>query len=188
MDTQFDVVIAGSGPIGASTAYFLTKKTSLKVALVTQDPTDDSSATYTQAGGSLRWIWDDPEKTKMTSETAKFIKSLSAGGADFSLHEDHYLYLYTGAYHPALNFSGKKLVDLLLGVAGTQGLSIIRQAKLSSLQVSQNNVTLETNAGKISGRKVLLALGVANAEFMPGYDLDREKRQLFVLDLPVTDN
>ena len=61
MTDMYDILILGGGPIGASTAYFLTKESSLKVGLLRREPNEDPQhlATYKYAGGSVRWFWDE---------------------------------------------------------------------------------------------------------------------------------
>lgn len=185
-DKTYDVVIAGSGPIGAATAYFLTKQApELKVAIITQDPTDDHAATYTQAGGCLRWEWEDETKQAMTRETADFIRGLAADGVDVSLIEDHYLYLYTGAFDPSINFSGKKVVEWFLTRAEAAGATLVRQAKITAATTEGDQAVVTAGDQTYRARRALLALGVANAELLDGYELEREKRQLFVLDREV---
>ena len=188
MKPEYDVLIAGSGPIGAATAYFLTKTTQLKVALVSEEPGDETHAAYTQAGGSLRWQWSDEQKSDMTRETADFIKQLNSDGVDVSLIEDSYAYLYTGQYHPSINFSGKQVVHHLLREAMRGGLTFIRDAKVTAIKSTEDGVTVKAGDQTLTAAKALLALGVANPKFMPDYELEREKRQLFVLDLKVEDS
>jgi glycine/D-amino acid oxidase-like deaminating enzyme len=185
--TTFDVLIAGSGPIGAATAFLLTRdQPSLRVGLITQDPTTDPSATYLQAGGCLRWHWDDAVKEEMTKTTADVIKDLAASGVDLDLIEDHYLLLHTGTYTPSINFSGRKLVEYLLAQAKERGLELI-QAKVENVQVTDAATTITAGDSTYAAPKAVLALGVANANYLPDYELETEKRQLFVLDLPVDD-
>ncbi len=185
---QFDVIICGSGPIGATTAYFLMQANpKLKLAVITQDPTDDHSAAYTQAGGCLRWFWDEPLKREMTETTASFIKGLAAQGVDVGLREDHYLFLYRGAYTPALNFSGQKLVDNLLSRVEAAGATVMRGVQITAVRNETNGGMVETSTGTFQAGRVLLALGINNAKLLPGYKLEQEKRQLFVLDTPVNE-
>jgi glycine/D-amino acid oxidase-like deaminating enzyme len=185
-DKLFDILIAGSGPIAASTAYFISQEhPELTVGVVSREPSTDNSAAYTQAGGSLRWTWESRLKSEMTSETAKFIKDLSNKGVDLALLEDHYLYLYTGQFHESLNFSGKKLVDYLIGQAKAQGVEVFENAAITAVHETPEFTELETSAGRVKGKRVLLALGAANAEYMPNSKLELEKRQLFVLDKPI---
>ncbi|VDC28662.1 NAD(P)/FAD-dependent oxidoreductase [Pseudogemmobacter humi] len=48
---SFDVVIAGGGVIGSSIAYFLTRDSGLRVAVIEPDPTYEFAATPRSAGG-----------------------------------------------------------------------------------------------------------------------------------------
>jgi glycine/D-amino acid oxidase-like deaminating enzyme len=188
MQQPYDVLILGSGPIGAATAYFLAEQNGLRIGVVTQDPTDDHSATYTNAGGSLRWFWDDELKTEMTKRTADFLQERIDEGVDLMANNDHYLFMHRGKYVPSLNFSGAKAVNWFLDEAEKKNVTIERQQKLKSVTKDGEGYKVVTDKGEFKAKKVLLALGTANQDFMPNYELEVEKRELFVLDLPVNDD
>lgn len=185
MQTDFDVLILGSGPIGASTAYFLSRDSKLKIGVVTQDPTEDHSATYAYAGGSVRWFWDDELKRQMTKETADFLLARLDEGIDLSANRDNYLFLHRGKFVPSINISGIKLVNWLLDQAAASGVEVARQHQVASVTKTSAGYEVKTNQATFTAKKVLLALGMNNSKFMPDYELGAEKRQLFVLDLPI---
>lgn len=187
--TDYDILILGGGPIGAATAYFLTKNyPDTKVGLVTQDPTDDHSATYLYAGGSIRWFWDDPVKAEATKNTADFIKNLLSQGVDLSAIEDNYLFLHRGVFVPSLNVSGAKLVNYFLDEAKKKGLEVHSNQQIKSVKLSAKGWQVETTQGSFEGKKVLCALGIANAKFVPDLELEPEKRQLFVTDVKIDES
>lgn len=189
MTKTYDLLILGSGPIAAATAYHLTKSKQLdSIGIITQDPTDDHSATYTNAGGSIRWFWDDDLKTEMTTQTANFIKDLLEKGVDLSEISDNYLFLHRGKFVPSLNVSGTKLVNWLLDQSIKKGVKIYNQTKITGVKNVGNVYEIQSTTQTFRAKKVLLALGVANEIFMPNYKLEKEKRQLFVLDVPVDDS
>ncbi len=182
---SYDILILGSGPIGASTAYFLMEKGVKNVGMVTEEPADSRAATYRFAGGSLRSFWDDPLKIEMTRETMDFISALDARGIDLSLVKDNYLFLNRGAYVPSLNISSAKLVAWFLGQAQAKGLVVHQKEVVCGIEKIAEGYAVKTDKNDYAAKKILLALGVANAAFMPGVAIWKEKRQLFVLDLPV---
>lgn len=189
MTDTYDVLILGGGPIGAATAYFLMQKGGLKVGLLRREPNDDPEhvATYKWAGGSVRWFWDDPEKTAATKETADFIKDLVRKGADFSLLEDNYLFLNRGAFVPAINVASTKLIDYLLEGSRARGLEITDGIEIENVEKSVGGYVVTGGGKQWIAKKVLLALGVNNNNFIEDLGIEEEKRELFVLDTPVDD-
>jgi len=185
MTDIYNILILGSGPIGASTAHFLTEQGIEKVGLITQDPTDDHSATYGYAGGSVRWYWDTEIKTEMTTMTSDFIFELDKQGVDLSLVKDNYLFLDIGKYVPSLNVNGKKLVRWFLDQAVSKSLELHEQEMIVSVIKENDIYIVKTNKAEYRSHKVLFALGTKNTEYVDGYTLAKEKRLLSVLDLPV---
>lgn len=184
--TPYDVLIVGSGPIAATTAYFLTRgQPRLRIGLISQDEPNDRTATYRYAGGSVRWYWDDPEKIRLTSETADFLRELTGQGVDLALIETQYYFVHRGIVVPSLNISGSKLVTHLLNQAAQAGLE--RQTgSVRSFKKIDDQYHLDTSLGEISARRVLLAVGPSIQTLWPAAPFAFEKRQLFVLDTPIT--
>lgn len=185
MDKKYDILILGGGPIGASTAYFLSENGAKNIALVCDGSEEDLSSTFRYAGGSVRAFWDDPLKVEMTKTTMDFILDLDKKGVDLSLIRDNYLFLNKGKYIPSLNISGKKLVNWFLSRAKEKGLTICEGEKILSVTKDSGFYTVRTDKNEYKSNKVLLALGSANSNFVPEYKIEKEKRQLFVLDIPV---
>lgn len=185
MNEPFDILILGGGPIAASSAYFLTKSGNKKIGLVTQEPIESRDATYLYAGGSVRWFWPDALKTEMTTETAMFIKDLQKQGVDLSLIEDNYLFLNRGKFVPSVNISSKKLIQWLLDQSIQQGLSIHNGEQIESVQKNGELWQVKTDKGLHYAKIILSALGVKNS-MITGSEIETEKRELFVLNLPVT--
>lgn len=186
MNEPYTTLLLGGGPIAASTAYFLTQDGATNIGLVTQDPIENRDGAYMYAGGSVRWFWDDELKKEMTTETGQFILDLDAQGVDLSLLKDNYLFLGRGKFVPSLNISGKKLVQWFLGQASQKGLQVHNNERIVSVTKNADIWNVKTETSEYFAHKVLLALGVNNGTFMPGFHVDVEKRELFVLDLPVT--
>ncbi|MEO5646437.1 MAG: FAD-dependent oxidoreductase [Candidatus Paceibacterota bacterium] len=186
MNNPYDILILGGGPIAASTAYFLTQEKTADIGLLMQEPTDSHSATYQYAGGSIRWFWPDELKTEMTTQTAEFIKNLDAQGVDLSLLNDNYLFMARGKYVPSINVSGKKLVEWFLQQAQESGLAIHQKQEIISVTQQEEMWHVKTATDEYLAKKVLMALGVNNKKVIADYEVEVEKRELFVLDLPVT--
>lgn len=184
---MYDILILGGGPIGASSAYFLSRKAGKKIAVVTQEPNEAPDAAYLNAGGSVRWFWPDALKSEMTKETADFIKKIAKTGVDLSLHEDTYLFLNRGKHVPAVNISGAKLINHFLDEAKKKKVTIHGGEKIKTVSSEKGVVTVVTDKNTYQAKKVLLALGAQNAAFMPKYKLEKEERYLMILDTPVTE-
>jgi glycine/D-amino acid oxidase-like deaminating enzyme len=186
-DSLFDIAIIGSGPVGAATAYFLSQKAKgKKIILITQDPTEERTSTYHFAGGSVQYgWWKEPVKIEMTGQTAEFIHKLTKEGVDLSLIEDGYLFLDEGVTALSLNISGVKLVDYLVKVASKNGVTLQRETTVEGLKKEDGAYQINTNKGNFLASKVLLAVGPNIKKLLPEAPVKLEKRQLFVLDLPV---
>ncbi len=188
MKNVYDVLILGSGPIGASTANFMSRKGKKKIGVISEDQTNSKRATYQYAGGCIRWFWDEPLKIEMTKTTADFIKKLSKSGVDVSLREDTYLFLYRGVHAPAINISGTKLVNYFLKESEKKGVQLHMGEVIKKIKKTDNIYTVITDKTEYQTKKVLLALGSENARFMENYPLEKEERYLLVLDIPVGEN
>lgn len=187
MKNSYDILILGGGPIGASTAYHLSRQGKKSIGLITAEPAEAAYATYQSAGGCIRWFWDEAKKIDMTKTTADFIIDLARSGVDVSLREDTYLFLDRGVHVPAINVSGVKVVEHFLSEASAHGVSVHKNETVTEVRRSGSGYEVVTDKGSYSATKVLLALGAQNVRFMPDYELEEEKRYLLVLDLPVKD-
>ena len=186
-DQQYDIAIVGAGPIGAATAYHLADS-GKKIALISSEPLSedpDHQATYLYAGGSVRWFFDDPEIAKMTETTAGFIRDRLKENIDLSAIEDSYVFVHRGLAAPSLNISGSKLVAYLVAEAEKKGVVRYQGATLKSFAKQADGYMLDTSAGPLSAKKVLLALGSSLSRFVPDAGFEFEKRQTFILGLPV---
>jgi glycine/D-amino acid oxidase-like deaminating enzyme len=185
---DFDIAVLGSGPIGSLTAYNLTKTSGLKTVLVSREPEVDYTATYLNAGGSIRTYWDDPEKLAATTETTAFIRDAIAAGADLDIVDNGYLFLNRGVKVPAINISGAKLLRHVLSLATDAGLERIHGVAIESVEPDGDTIRIVASGETIRAKKAVLCLGVANERFALDLDIDVEKRQLYVLDVPVDDD
>jgi len=183
----YDIIIVGGGPIGASTAYFLSQTdSSKKIALITDDPEGDRSVTYRYAGGSISWYWADPLRTEMTTVTANFIKRLIRNKkVDLGALEHNYHALYQGTFTPSLNIRSAALVQYFLSEA-EKSITVQRNSRLSNIEKLPKGGFVLTAGGKsYKTKRLLLALGVHNEDFIPDIKIVHNKRQIFVTDLPV---
>lgn len=194
---DLDVAICGAGPVGAATARFLARHhPGLRVALLTDGPPGEPSgdgdpehlATYHYSGGSIRWAWDDPVKREMTGETARFVRELLADGVDLDALENTYHLLHTGELIPALNVSATRLVDHLVQTARADGVSWHPGTTVTAVRPEDDGHVVETSRGDVRALRVLVALGARTPQVLPAHDTEAEKRQLFVLDLPVEES
>jgi glycine/D-amino acid oxidase-like deaminating enzyme len=172
MADRIDILILGGGPIGAAAAYFLSRGQHGKsVALISKDPKDDNAA-WQNAGGSIRWFWDDNQKRSMTQQTADFVKNLAAAGTDLSLLEDNYLFLHRGIFVPSINISGAKLVDYFLSEAAAKDVTIHRSHDVIKVEpMNGGGYLVSTSQGDFEAAKVLAAMGVDNAQLIPDYEV-----------------
>ncbi len=188
--SPYDIAIVGSGPIGSATAYFLSQsKKGMRIGLISAEPYPDHDsehrATYFYAGGSVRWHFDDPEIARATGLTAKFIRECVAEGVDLAAWEDAYVFLNRGIIVPSLTVSGTKLAEYLAAEAERNGVERQQGTKLLGFEKKNGFYALRTDHGEILARKVLLALGASLEAFVPEAGFTFEKRQAFILDLPV---
>ncbi|MBW3603994.1 MAG: FAD-binding oxidoreductase [Actinobacteria bacterium] len=179
-----DVVVAGAGPLGASVAYHLARR-GMAVTVATAD---DAPASYRSSGGSVCWHRPDPRHAAAIEETATFVRDAVAAGAAIDCRAVPYLFVHKGVMAPALNISSPDLVAHLLHEARTSGTSMVDIGHIAAVEQDDDGYTVLGGSAAVSGRAVVLALGVGNIGVMPGLHGAVEKRQLFVLDLPVDDD
>ena len=176
------VAVVGSGPIGAATAYGLARAGIADVTLVGGD---HGPAAYRSSGGSVCWHRDDPEKAAMIEATADFVRQRVAAGARIRYREQPYLFLDAGVLVPALNIAAADLVADLAGLARRDGVRDADLGPVTAVEPVEGGHRVVGARGTVEARVVVLALGAGNAA-LTGTDPGAvEKRQLFVLDLPV---
>lgn len=190
MEKMYDVGIIGGGPIGASTAYFLSQMNIGKsIVLVTKDPSlEPYTSAYMNAGGSIRWYFGETVKEEMTKITADFIKEKASQGVDLSLIEDMYVFIPEGIATPSLNINGKKLVEYFINEAQKKGVHVVFNSEVNSLAKSRDGYVFSAGGKNIEAKKVLVATGAKIPELVPDAPFAFEKRQLYVLDVPVDEN
>jgi len=187
--SKYDLVIVGSGPIGASTAYFLADKKK-KIAVVSPEPLandPDHIATYMYADGSVRWFFSDPDIVENTLKTAGFIHNQMDSGVDLSAIEDVYVFIQHGLAVPSLNVSGAKLVKHLLTEAQKMGVERLMNTRATGWEKDDESYVLKTDRVDVRTDKILFVTGPSLQKFFPDAGFEFVKRQTFVLDLPVTD-
>ncbi|CAN5896719.1 hypothetical protein BH23ACT10_BH23ACT10_03010 [soil metagenome] len=180
-----DVLVVGAGPLGASTAYHLARRG----LAVTVADTADPRAAYRNSGGSLCWYRPDARHAAAIERTATFVRDAVADGAAIDCREVPYLWMHEGVQVPALNISSPDLVAHLLAGARANGAACVDIGRISHVTTTDGDrYVVHGDDEGLTADVVILALGVANIGVMPGLDGTVEKRQLFVLDLPVDDN
>jgi len=125
-----DILIAGGGVVGSSTAYFLTADPGFRgrALVVEKDPTYGEAATARSAGG-IRQQFSTPENIRMSQFGAAFVKnvaehlSLPGERAQLPFVEQGYLFLATPAGLPVLQRNHATQIELgadidLLDAAG----------------------------------------------------------------------
>lgn len=185
LNNIYDLIIIGGGPIGAIIAYQLSKvkrKFNLnKIGLIQQEPQSYPGIAYPNAGGSIRWYFDDEEIKLATMKTANFILKIK-NKIDLNLIQDYYFFTHKGIFVPSLNISGVKLVNYLKEEAKKHGIDIFSATKYQSFKRNQNLYIVKTNKYNFLAKKLIFALGAKNKDFFK-LPIEIEKRQLFVLDL-----
>jgi glycine/D-amino acid oxidase-like deaminating enzyme len=176
------VAVVGCGPLGAATAYGLTRAGVEGVTLVAGD---SGTATYRSSGGAVCWHRDDAEKTAMIRATADFVRGRVAAGARIRYREQPYLFLDEGVLVPALNIAAGDLVADLTGLAVGGGAGSLDLGLVTGIEPVDGGHRVVGDGGTIEARVIVLALGTGNAALVGGPRQELEKRQLFVLDLPV---
>jgi hypothetical protein len=115
--------------------------------------TNDPRATFRNAGGCIRWHWDEDIKREMTTETAKFVKQLMIKGLDLSAIEDNYFLVYKSEYTPALNIKGASLVNYFLECAQENGVDIIND-EIIDIENSEIGKIVRTSENKFTAKKI----------------------------------
>jgi glycine/D-amino acid oxidase-like deaminating enzyme len=181
-----DILIIGGGPIAAATAYHLSLAgAGRRVTLVTADTAERSDAAYRNAGGCVRWFWADPLKRAMTEETRDLIEARLAEGVELDALQNPYLFAHRGAFVPSFTITSAKLVNWMLDQAAARGAEVVRGVEVASVAKEKDGYRATTAHGSIAAATVLVALGAGCRSLVPEMPLETEKRQLFVLDLPV---
>lgn len=176
------VAVVGAGPLGASTALALATR-GLAPTLVDDGPA--SEATYRRSGGSVCWHRPHPDRAALIRETADWITAAVRGGAPIRVRETPYLFLAEGVLAPALNVASADLVAHLVAEARAAGAGTATVGRVRAVEAGPGGTTVVGTDGTLTADVVVLALGRTNADLVPGLDTGWEKRQLFVLDLPV---
>lgn len=185
-DRSCDILIIGGGPIGASTAYHLAQAgAGRRIVLVTKDTAEQSDAAYRNAGGCVRWFWEDTLKRAMTEETRDFIEARLAEGVELDALRNPYLFAHRGAFVPSFTITSAKLINWMLERAAARGVEVICGTEVTALMKVESGYRASTAGGSIEAATVLVALGAGGRSLVPDMPLETEKRQLFVLDLPV---
>lgn len=181
-----DVAVIGAGPIGTSTAWQLAAA-GVDVLLVGPDPAlaVEQRAAFRSSGGSVCWHRPDPVKAARIRRTAEFVAERIAAGAPIRCRPTPYLFLDTGIWAPALNINAADLVADLARLATGLGARRLDLGTVSSVRAGADGHVVTGDRGELTARVVLLALGAGNLALLPGPAAALEKRQLFVLDLPV---
>ncbi len=189
MTSKYDLIIVGGGPIGSVISYFLSQnKKDLnleKIALIQKEPNNESYTAYLNAGGSIRWYFEDEEMIQITKKTADFIQSIK-DKVDINLIEDNYFFVHKGIFVKSYNISGTKLVNYFKNIAQENGVDIFSDTEFLKIERQNNNYILKTNKGDFETKGVIFALGYKNKEFFY-LPLEIEKRQLFVLDININE-
>lgn len=187
---MYDIAIVGSGPIGASTAFYL-RNSGKKIAIISPEPLVSDEAhiiTYKYAGGSVRWFFDDPETAENTRKTAEFIRTLVTAKIDLSFIEDNYIFLNRGISVPSYNISGPKLITYLLRQSVDSGNVEHLNTMVENYRKAEDGYILMTNLGEIEAKKVLFATGPELQKMFPEANYTFEKRETLILDLVIDEN
>jgi glycine/D-amino acid oxidase-like deaminating enzyme len=179
------IAVVGSGPLGAASALALTARGAGDVVLVEGD---DARATWPSSGGSICWHRADAEKAALIRRTAEAVVARLDAGAAIRVRHTPYLLLEQGVLVPALNVASGDLVADLVERACTGGAASVDVGTVRSVEGHGAGWRVCGERGEVNARAVLLALGIGNLDHMPGLPRRLEKRQLFVLDLPVDDD
>jgi glycine/D-amino acid oxidase-like deaminating enzyme len=121
----------------------------------------------------------------MIRRTADFIDARVAAGAPIRVREAPYLFLDAGVLVPALNLAATDLVADLVGLATGAGVTEVDVGEVTAVEPVAGGHRVVGAAGTVEARVVVLALGAGNPALVPQLPAKLEKRQLFVLDLPV---
>ncbi|GIW65538.1 MAG: hypothetical protein KatS3mg094_057 [Candidatus Parcubacteria bacterium] len=184
---KYDLIIVGGGPIGSSIGYFISQdkdKFNLnKIALIQKEPDVYDGIAYLNAGGSIRWYFEDEEIRDNTRKTAEFILSLK-DKVDLNLIEDNYFFVHKGIFVPSINIAGGKLVNYFKKVTEKNGVEIFNSSEFQKIEKGGEIYKIITNKGEFWADKVIFAMGYKNKEYLD-VPIEIEKRQLFILNLEV---
>ena len=184
----YDLIIVGGGPIGSVAAYFISQeKDNFKfqnIALIQKEPEVSENIAYLNAGGSIRWYFEDEEIRTATKKTYDFILKIK-DKINLNLVEDNYFFIHKGVFVPSVNISGKKLVDYFKENAQQKGIEIFSGFDFINFKKDSNNYLIKTNKTDFLTKRIIFALGYKNKEYF-NLPLEIEKRQLFVLNMPIT--
>jgi glycine/D-amino acid oxidase-like deaminating enzyme len=180
-----DVAVIGTGPIGASAAWQLAAG-GTDVLLVGPDPAADAKGAYLSSGGSVCWHRPDPAKAERIRRTAEFVTDRVAAGAPIRVRPTPYLFLDAGICAPALNVNAADLVAELVRLGAGAGVRRADAGRVNRVRRVEGGHEVTGTGGTVTARVVVLALGAANPSLVPWLPARLEKRQLFVLDLPVS--
>jgi hypothetical protein len=187
MTSKYDLIIVGGGPIASVASYVISQnKTNLnleKIALIQKEPNVEPYIAYLNAGGSVRWYFEDEEMSQITKKTADFIQNIK-DKVDLNLVEDNYFFVHKGIFVKSYNIAGSKLVNYLKNTAKENGIDIISDTEFIKINSQENGYILKTNKGDFQTKKVIFCLGYKNKEIF-NLPLEIEKRQLFVLDINI---
>lgn len=175
------VAVLGAGPVGAATAYALTRAGVPGVTLVGPD----GGGAFRSSGGSVCWHRNDADKAAMIRATADFVRDRVAAGAQIAVRDVPYLFLDAGVLVPALNLSAADLVADLVGLALAGGATRRDVGRITAVREVDGGRQVVGETGTVDAEVVVVALGVGSRALVDGLDDPVEKRQLFVLDLPV---
>ena len=181
---RLPVAVVGAGPLGAATALALAARRVGEVVLVDGG---DADATWRNSGGSVCWFRSDPVKADLIRRTADAITARRDAGAPVRARPTPYLLLHQGVLVPALNVASGDVVADLVARAGAAGVRRAEVGRVHAVARRRDGWTVEGERGAVEAGVVLLAAGAGNVGLMPGLPRRLEKRQLFVLDLPVDD-
>ncbi|HEX8519397.1 MAG TPA: FAD-dependent oxidoreductase [Pseudonocardia sp.] len=176
------VAVVGAGPLGAATALALTRRAVGEVVLVDGG---DERATWRNSGGSICWYRPDPVKADLIRRTADAILARVEAGAPIRVRRTPYLILARGVLVPALNVASGDVVADLVRQAEAGGVARVDVGRVHAVVRRGAGWTVRGERGAVDAGVVLLALGAGNPDLLPGLPRRLEKRQLFVLDLPV---
>ena len=181
---SYAIAVVGAGPIGVATAYQLALRGVPGVVLACGGPADGDAA-YLQSGGSLCWHRPDPEKAAAIEETASYLRSAVEAGASIRMRTAPYLLLESGVLAPALNVTAADVVGHLRSQARRAGVDTVATGRVTAVERAGPGYRVVGEQSTVDAQVVVLALGVGNLALVPDLPRDLEKRQLFVLDLPV---
>ena len=179
---RLPVAVVGTGPLGAATAVALAGRGLGEVVLVDGG---DATATWRSSGGSVCWHRADRAKADLIRRTADAITARVRAGARIRVRHTPYLLLHHGVLVPALNVASADVVADLLERAGDAGVRRADVGRVHAVARRRAGWTVEGEHGAVEAGVVLLAAGAGNLDLMPELPRRLEKRQLFVLDLPV---